>query len=200
MPRKTFTSGSILTATDVNTYLMNQAVQTFTDATDRDTQIPSPTNGTIVYLTTPDQFYIRRNTQWRPIPSGLLPDTDDSTSASFTAAGSGWTSLSWEFGRRGGMGYLEISANLSANVTASASGNVTNSSLGTIAADFRPRGALLEWNFMGNFSRATPGDDILAGFRIDPTTGTLSWTTGVPNATYTTGHTLVASTVYPLGI
>jgi hypothetical protein len=198
MPRKTFTSGSILTATDMNTYLMNQSVQTFTDATDRDTQIPTPTNGTIVYLSTPDQFYVRRASQWWVLPSALLPDIDDSTSASFTAATTGWTGLGWDIGRRGGMGYFSISGYLSAAVTAGATGNITNRSLGTIATDFKPRPGVLSWEFMGNFSLDSPGTDIMASFRIDPSTGQVFLTGGLPNITYGTTLLMVATTTYPL--
>lgn len=49
---KTFTAGSVLTASDVNSYLM-QGVLVFTTETARDTAITSPVEGMIAYLTAP---------------------------------------------------------------------------------------------------------------------------------------------------
>jgi hypothetical protein len=49
----TFTAGSVLTATQVNTYLMQQAVMVFTNEAARDAAITSPSKGMIAYLTTP---------------------------------------------------------------------------------------------------------------------------------------------------
>ena len=48
--KKTFVAGEILTAADVNSFLMDQAVQVYDDATARDTALPSPLEGQIVYL------------------------------------------------------------------------------------------------------------------------------------------------------
>lgn len=49
----TFTAGSVLTATQVNTYLMQQAVMVFTNEAARDAAITSPSEGMIAYLTAP---------------------------------------------------------------------------------------------------------------------------------------------------
>jgi len=50
VPRKVFVAGEILTAADVNTNLMDQAVMVFADAAARTTAIPSPTEGMVTYL------------------------------------------------------------------------------------------------------------------------------------------------------
>lgn len=50
---KTFTAGSVLTASDVNTYLMQQAVMVFTNEAARDAAITAPSEGMIAYLTAP---------------------------------------------------------------------------------------------------------------------------------------------------
>jgi hypothetical protein len=47
--RKTFVSGEILTASDVNAFLMNQSVQVYDDATARGSAIPSPLEGQVTY-------------------------------------------------------------------------------------------------------------------------------------------------------
>lgn len=49
----TFTAGSVLTATQVNTYLMQQAVMVFTNEAARDAAITAPSEGMIAYLTSP---------------------------------------------------------------------------------------------------------------------------------------------------
>lgn len=52
MPFKTFVVGEELLADDVNTYLANQVVPTFTDAAQRTVQLPSPDKGQLSALDT----------------------------------------------------------------------------------------------------------------------------------------------------
>jgi hypothetical protein len=56
VPRKTFVAGEILTALDVNTFLGDQAVMTFTDATERTAELPSPIEGMVTYLKDTDSL------------------------------------------------------------------------------------------------------------------------------------------------
>ena len=48
---KTFTVGEVLTATDVNTYLMQQTVMVFATAAARTSGIAAPSEGMVTYLT-----------------------------------------------------------------------------------------------------------------------------------------------------
>jgi len=48
---KTFTVGEVLTATDVNTYLMQQTVMVFATAAARSSAIAAPSEGMVTYLT-----------------------------------------------------------------------------------------------------------------------------------------------------
>lgn len=50
MPFKTFVSGEILTATDVNTQIMGQQICVFADASARDVAISSPSEGQFAFL------------------------------------------------------------------------------------------------------------------------------------------------------
>jgi hypothetical protein len=50
---KTFTAGQVFTATDANTYLMQQAVMVFTNEAARDAAITAPSEGMHAYLTAP---------------------------------------------------------------------------------------------------------------------------------------------------
>lgn len=60
---KTFATGEVLTASDVNNYLMEQSICVFADASARDAAITSPEDGQFVFLTgsTTLQFY---NSGW----------------------------------------------------------------------------------------------------------------------------------------
>lgn len=53
---KTFTAGDVLTAADVNGYLMKQAVMVFDDATARSTALTAPTQGMVTYLKDTDRL------------------------------------------------------------------------------------------------------------------------------------------------
>ena len=50
MPFKTFVSGEILTASDVNSQVMNQQIMVFDDAAARDVALTSPVHGMFAYL------------------------------------------------------------------------------------------------------------------------------------------------------
>jgi hypothetical protein len=90
MPRKVFVAGEILTAADVNANLMDQAVQVFDDATDRTTQLPSPTQGMVTYLKDLNQVQAFDGSAYKPVGSVLQvvsttkTDTFSSSATSFT--------------------------------------------------------------------------------------------------------------------
>jgi hypothetical protein len=54
--KKTFTAGAVLTASDVNGYLMEQSVMVFASAAARSSAIPSPSAGMVTYLTDLNQM------------------------------------------------------------------------------------------------------------------------------------------------
>ena len=49
--KKTFTAGAVLTASDVNGYLMEQAVMVFSGTAARSSAIPAPSTGMMSYRT-----------------------------------------------------------------------------------------------------------------------------------------------------
>jgi hypothetical protein len=61
---KTFTDGSVLTAAEVNTYLMQQTIMAFADATARDAAISSPSEGMFVYLTGSNALQYYDGSSW----------------------------------------------------------------------------------------------------------------------------------------
>ena len=56
MPKKVFDSGEVLSATDVNEFLMNQMVQTFAGTAARGSAIGTATEGMLTYLADSNTF------------------------------------------------------------------------------------------------------------------------------------------------
>lgn len=64
MPFKTFVSGEILTASDVNTQIMAQQLCVFTDATARDAAITAPIEGQFAFLTSTNTLTFNNGSSW----------------------------------------------------------------------------------------------------------------------------------------
>ena len=64
---RTFVAGEVLTAAQVNTYLMEQAVMTFADSTARDAALTSPSEGMTVYLKDTDDILTYDGTTWQSV-------------------------------------------------------------------------------------------------------------------------------------
>ncbi|OUT68739.1 MAG: hypothetical protein CBB70_05485 [Planctomycetaceae bacterium TMED10] len=67
---KNFTDGSVLTAAEVNTYLMEQTVMVFADATARDAAVTSPTEGMNAYLKDTNSLVYYDGSVWAGWPVG----------------------------------------------------------------------------------------------------------------------------------
>ena len=67
MPRKVFTAGEVLAASDVNTNLMNQMVMTFAGSAARGSAIATPTEGMLTYLADTDTFEFYNGTSYLPL-------------------------------------------------------------------------------------------------------------------------------------
>jgi hypothetical protein len=86
---KTFTAGAVLTASDVNNYLMEQGVMYFATITARDTAITAPEDGMVAYVGSNDAsegLYTYNGTAWRQGPGwnapwGIVPATAGGTSS-----------------------------------------------------------------------------------------------------------------------
>ncbi len=94
MPYLDFQSNQVLTAAQVNTYFMNQAVMTFADSAARTTALPTPNAGMMAFLedTATLQVY---TTAWEDVDttaSGLADlVVDATTTRTLTSADSGKT-------------------------------------------------------------------------------------------------------------
>ena len=90
MPRKVFVAGEILTAADVNTNLMDQAVMVFDDAAARTAAIPSPIEGMVTYLKDDDSLTKFNGSAFVPVGTVLqmqsVVKTDTFTTTSTSPA------------------------------------------------------------------------------------------------------------------
>jgi len=101
--KKTFASGEVLTASDVNGYLMDQAVMKFADSSARGSAIAAPSEGMVSYLDDTDQLELYDGSAWKSVGNayamaaargtvtGLSKGTSDSISALLT--------INWPAGR-----------------------------------------------------------------------------------------------------
>jgi hypothetical protein len=64
MPFKTFVSGEILTASDVNTQVMQQQICVFASASARNSAITSPIEGQFAFLKDTDTLTFYNGTAW----------------------------------------------------------------------------------------------------------------------------------------
>lgn len=62
--RKDFEAGQVLSAADVNGYLMDQSVQRFASEAARDTAIPTPSEGMVCYLDDTNDVLVYDGSQW----------------------------------------------------------------------------------------------------------------------------------------
>ena len=64
---RTFAVGEVLTANNVNTYLMQQTVMVFATAAARSSAITAPSEGMITYLTDSNSLWFYNGTGWEEI-------------------------------------------------------------------------------------------------------------------------------------
>jgi len=84
--KKTFEANEVLTAADVNGYLMDQSVMKFATTSSRDTNIPSPTEGMVVYIDDTNSLLVYTGASWENIGATVeLPATNISYSVSSDA-------------------------------------------------------------------------------------------------------------------
>lgn len=76
--RKVFTSLSVLSASDVQNYLQDQAVMVFAGTAARTSAISSPSEGMVVYLTDADQIQVYNGSNWIPQAYAQAAGTADS--------------------------------------------------------------------------------------------------------------------------
>lgn len=109
---KTFNAGDILTASDVQTYLQDQAVTVFATTTARDAAITSPAEGQVAYIKADDSFTWYSGSAWKILAYGTnVAYTPTLTNFTNTGAGAITTGF---YNRVGDMVICTISITLGA--------------------------------------------------------------------------------------
>ena len=96
MPRKVFVAGEILTAADVNTNLMDQAVMSFSGTAARGSAIPTPTEGMAAYLNDSNILSLYDGSTWKNslgVTGGILQVVSTTKTDTFTSSGAGFVSV-----------------------------------------------------------------------------------------------------------
>jgi hypothetical protein len=75
--KKTFTAGEVLTASDVNTYLMEQSVMVFGGTAARSSAIPTPSEGMVSYRADADNLELYNGSSWIGVGGLQLIETKD---------------------------------------------------------------------------------------------------------------------------
>jgi hypothetical protein len=91
MAYKVFSNGSVLNASDLNDYLMNQSVMVFSSSAARASALTSPTEGMLTWLQDSNRYQFYSGTAWVDLtdePSGW---SDKSANYSVVAADLGTT-------------------------------------------------------------------------------------------------------------
>jgi len=91
MSFKVFTNGSVLPASELNEYLMQQAVIAFATSTARGLAITSPTEGMLTYLEDSNTFQFWNGSAWQDLLDGATGWSDKSANYSIVAADRGST-------------------------------------------------------------------------------------------------------------
>lgn len=79
--KKTFTAGAVLTATDVNTYLMDQAVMVFSNTAARSSAIPTPSEGMVSYRSDDNAVEMYDGSSWTNLAT---PFQNNQTGTTYT--------------------------------------------------------------------------------------------------------------------
>jgi len=83
--RKVFTSGEILTAADVNSFLMDQSVMVFADSSARSSAIPSPSEGMVTFREDANRVEVYDGSSFGPI-GGILQVVSATKTDTFSAS------------------------------------------------------------------------------------------------------------------
>ena len=196
MPRKTFTAGEVLAASDVNTYLGNQSVMTFASQAARNTAIPTPVAGMIAYLEDTKYYTAYNGSAWKKL---ALVDDWETYFAEFLAGGTVGNGV-WD------AGYTQIGDTV--HFRAQFTFGTTSSFSGTLVVNFPQGSKTKSFNFYGFASNGTLVNPLIAGYtssgfsvQASLASGTYVSQTNFAAAvpfTWASGHVLFLSGTYEL--
>lgn len=164
--RRTFVAGEVLTASNVNSFLMNQVVSIFANAGARASAIPSPIQGNLTYLQDADRLDRWNGSAWVPVVPTPEPRGVIATKTRF------FTGTRTQ-GVNVGTNYVIPDTTISHAVSKVGNsvilfGQLTGSYPGNQAADSLIAGSLTENGNMINIGNAAGGRTRVSGYNIGP--------------------------------
>jgi hypothetical protein len=124
--KKTFTAGDVLTASDVNNYLMDQTVMVFAGTAARSSAIPTPSEGMFAVTTDNDQVDYYDGSAWVPaLPVGAWTSYVPVWSGNGTAPTIGNGTISGNFCQIGKTVHFNVSWSLGSTSTVGTSTRYT---------------------------------------------------------------------------
>ena len=191
MAYKTFVAGTEALASDINTYLMNQTVMVFANATARDAALTSPTEGMFTYQQGSDHYTIYNGTTWVTFDTAWSTYTP--TFANFTL-GNGTATA--QYFRVGNMVTAQVQVTLGS--TSAVSGLIGVSLPVAYAATARFVGYARATAVINYIMHVIPSGANMALYAVS-TSGAYAATTNtsatVPN-TWAAGHTFFITATY----
>lgn len=192
MAYKTFTAGTLATASDVNTYLMKQSVMVFADATARNAAL-TPTEGMVCFLTGNDHITVYDGAHWRIIDIAWSDYTP--TFSNFTLGNGTVTGKYFRIGR---LVHFIVQVTLGSTSSVSASGGIQASLPVAYASTARFHGTArmaVGSTFMGTLI-GSGGNAVLYANNVSGTYETVTLTTSSIPGSWTTGHTFLMQGTY----
>lgn len=194
MPFKTFTAGTLATASDVNTYLMNQSIATFSTAGARNSAITAPVEGQVAYISSSDTLTYYTGSAWAQL---LFAEwvTYTPTFANFTL-GNG--TVTAKYIQQGKMVTVSLFVTLGSTSSVSATGGIQFSLPVAYASTARFTGTArmaVGSTFVGSLI-ASGSNAIIYVNNASATYETVTLTTNAIPGTWTTGHTFLAQATY----
>jgi hypothetical protein len=187
---KTFTTGEVLTAGDVNGYLM-QGINVFTNATARDAAITAPAEGQFAFTKDNNSLWYYDGAAW--VASGATGDIEGVTvSSPLTGGGtSGTVNVGILSGTTSNLGAVQLSDSTSStSTTLAATANAVKTSYDLAAAAI-PKSTVTT---AGDIIYAT-GSSAVTRAGIGSTGQVLTVTGGVPTWATPTGSSLAVSQI-----
>lgn len=126
MPRKVFTAGEVLSASNVNNFLMDQSVMTFAGTAARSSAIGTATEGMVTWLNDSNSLEVYDGTRWNrlaaPDGNAIINGGFDIWQRGTSTASTGFLADRWASQVVGGSSYTQSRQNLGLDTSQSTTG------------------------------------------------------------------------------
>jgi hypothetical protein len=193
MPRKTFVAGTLATASDVNTYFMDQSVMTFASAAARTTALPSPSEGMTTYLNDTNALSVYDGAVWRNFDTAWTTYTP--TFANFSL-GNG--TVAARYIQHGRLVTVSLNVTLGSSSSVSPSGGIQFSLPIVYASTARFNGVcrmVIGSTFVGTLIAGSL-NAIMYANNVSATWESVNLTSNIVPGSWTTGSSFIAQATY----